>query len=230
MPPIGFSTGSLAFGNFRLGLQMVEGQRAAAIELSALREGELVDLVSAIDELELDQFSYIAVHAPSKLERLTEEFVVDQLKKVAHRGWPIVLHPDVVRVAELWRPFGGLLCIENMDIRKSTGRTTNELNDIFEILPEASLCFDIGHARQVDPTMSEAELILKTFQRRIRQVHVSSVGSKSNHEPLNFGATRAFQRVAHLLPADTPIILETPVLREQLHEEILAARDALCVG
>ena len=42
----GFSTGSLALGDFRLGLQMVEGKRIAAIELSALRDTELESLLA----------------------------------------------------------------------------------------------------------------------------------------------------------------------------------------
>ena len=215
MTPIGFSTGSLAFGNFRLGLQMVQGQSAAAIELSALREEELVPLVQALDSLDLSQFSYVSVHAPSKLVQLSEAFVVEQLGAVAQRGWPIIVHPDVVNTTSLWTQFSGLLCIENMDKRKPSGRTTAELSEIFGVLPDASLCFDIGHARQVDPTMCEAELMLKAFQQRIKQIHLSAVSSQSKHEPLNFEAIVAFQRVAHLITPNTPVILETPVTQRR---------------
>lgn len=121
MTPMGFSTGSLAFGNFRLGLQMVEGQPAAAIELSALREDELIPLIEALDNLDLSQFSYVAVHAPSRLRRLSEEKVVEYLAPVWKRGWSIIVHPDTIVRAELWKPFGALTCIENMDKRKRTG-------------------------------------------------------------------------------------------------------------
>ena len=228
MAPMGFSTGSLAFGNFRLGLQMVEGQRAAAIELSALREEELAPLVEALNDLELSQFSYVAVHSPSRLQHLSEEQVVELLVRVWKRGWSIVVHPDTIEKHELWQRFGKLACIENMDKRKRTGRTTYELAQIFARLPEASLCFDLGHVRQIDPTMCEAELMLTTFKERIRQVHLSAVSSSSTHEPLNFEAMTAFQQVARLIPANTPIILETPVPKEGLVCELRRAEVALC--
>jgi len=55
----GFSTGSLALGDFRLGLQMIEGKRTAAIELSALRDTELETLIDSIEDLDLVQLSQI---------------------------------------------------------------------------------------------------------------------------------------------------------------------------
>ena len=45
MTPIGFSTGTLALGDFRLGLQQLYGKQAMAVELSALRDMELEPLV-----------------------------------------------------------------------------------------------------------------------------------------------------------------------------------------
>ena len=60
-----------------------------------------------------------------------------------------------------WARFGALLCIENMDKPKPIGQPAAELVRIFHVLPRASLCFDIGHARQVDTTMSEATAILQ---------------------------------------------------------------------
>jgi len=227
MAPIGFSTGSLAFSNFRLGLQMVQGQPAAAIELSALREDELDPLVAALDQLDLAQFSYVSVHAPSEISRVPEEFVVERLQSVVNRGWPIIVHPDIVSRPELWTRFGELVCIENMDKRKPTGRTTHELAEVFQILPEASFCFDIGHARQVDPTMCEAESMLAAFRNRIKQIHLSAVGSQSKHEPLNFEAIRAFQRISQQIPQDAPVILETPVSQEGIVPELQCAQIAL---
>ncbi|MGI0084760.1 MAG: hypothetical protein ACREBQ_06730, partial [Nitrososphaerales archaeon] len=66
MRPIGFSTGALAYGDFRRALDILQGKRIAAIELSALRETELAPLIGALDSLDLSAFTYISVHAPSK--------------------------------------------------------------------------------------------------------------------------------------------------------------------
>jgi hypothetical protein len=71
----------------------------------------------------------------------------------------MIVHPDAMHIPAKWARFGDLLCIENMDKRKPIGQTVTDLADIFEALPRASLCFDIGHARQVDPTMSDAAAI-----------------------------------------------------------------------
>lgn len=42
-----------------------------------------------------------------------------------------------------------------MDKRKRIGCTAMQLRRFFDELPEATFCFDMGHARQVDPTMHE---------------------------------------------------------------------------
>jgi len=217
---LGFSTGSLALGNVRLGLQMVSGQPTAAIELSALREEELVPLVESLDSLDLRQFSYVSLHAPSRLQKFSESDVVDILSPVAQRGWPIVVHPDVICAHDIWNELGDRLCLENMDKRKFTGRTASELDLFFAKLPSATFCFDIGHARQVDPTMLEAHAMLNKLGDRLQQIHMSLVNSQSTHEPLNYESSLAFRRVAHVLPGNVPIILETPVSSEQIPAEM----------
>src|SRR5205807_3488982 len=105
------------------------------------------------------------------------------------------------RMAE-WNRFGELVYVENMDIRKPIGQTAADLASIFAELPRACLCFDIGHARQVDPTMSEAAQILLQFKARLRQLHISDVNAQSKHDPLSLEAVMAFRRVASLIPAE----------------------------
>jgi hypothetical protein len=224
---VGFSTGSLALGNFRLGLKMVEGKPTAAVELSALRDSELVSLIKALDYLDLRQFAYVSFHAPSSFLTLEEAAVVSLLRPVAERGWPIIVHPDAIRNFDLWVGFGKLTCIENMDKRKRKGRTAAELGIIFSRVPGASLCFDVGHARQIDPSMCEAEQILREHGHRLKQLHVSDVTSESSHERLSLEAILAFQRIARLIPEHIPVILETPVSTHAMVEELLRARNAL---
>src|SRR5579884_366303 len=177
MRPIGFSTGALAYADFRRALQMMAGHGCDCIELSALREPELGPLTDALDRLDLTNFDYVSLHAPSQVIDMSEQSLVARLQIVAARQWPIILHPDVIRDFGPWRELGGLLCIENMDKRKPIGRTVLELNRVFDELPQASFCFDIGHARQVDPTMSQAAEILHAFKCRLRQLHVSEVNT-----------------------------------------------------
>jgi hypothetical protein len=142
MRPIGFPTGALAFADFRHGVEMIARRKIQFIELSALRQEELPALFYGIDELDLNDFSYISIHAPSEIKPNEEESVVEMLESLSRRGWPIILHPDAVHDFSLWRELGSFLCIENMDKRKSTGRNVKELSQIFEKLPDAKFCFD----------------------------------------------------------------------------------------
>jgi hypothetical protein len=114
-----------------------------------------------------------------------------------------------------------------MDKRKPIGQTAKDLVAIFRDLPEATFCFDIGHARQVDPTMSEASTILQCLGDRLRQLHVSEVNTQSRHDALSFESILAFHKVAHLIPQDIPVILESRVEEAEINEEIQTALNAL---
>jgi sugar phosphate isomerase/epimerase len=228
---IGFSTGSIAFGDVRRGLEIATHRRTNAVELSALREDELDPLLELLDELNnnLTTFSYISFHAPSKRERTSEADFVSKLQQVADRGWAIIVHPDVIEDFPLWRPLRDAVCIENMDKRKKFGRTAAQLKLVFDQLPDATFCFDIGHARQVDPTMQEASTLLRDFRSRLRQIHMSYVNSQSQHERLNYESILAFQRVARWIDQSIPIILETPIDQDEVDDEISAAEQVFAL-
>jgi hypothetical protein len=209
--PIGFSTGNLPDRDFRVGVTMLSDAKVDAIELSALREDELDELLMALDTLPLDSFKYISFHAPSKRVTLSESDLCNKLWRVAERRWPIIVHPDMIEDFASWRPFKDLLCVENMDKRKRDGRTARELEQLFTRLPDASLCFDLAHARQIDPTMGEAASILLQFPDRIQQIHISDVSSASTHERLSYATLASFSQIRELLPTDVPYIFESPV-------------------
>lgn len=227
MRPIGFSTGALAYGDFRRGLAMTRAAGCVAVELSALRQPELFPLLESLESLDLTGFHYISIHAPSQFEPEWEAVGGNRLREECWRNWPLIVHPDALFNFSLWREFGNLLCVENMDKRKPIGRTARELARIFEQLPEASFCFDIGHARQCDPTMTEAYVILREFGSKLRQVHISEVNTRSKHDPLSYASILAYQEIAHLIPTGVPLILETPVAEERIEAEIDKARMAL---
>ena len=227
---IGFSTGALAFGDFRRALDMLRAHPVRAVELSALRQPELEPLRAAVDELDLSQFSYVAVHAPSRIEPALEPHVVDYLLEFAARGWPIVVHPDAIGDYSLWRRLGASLCVENMDKRKPVARTVDELEVVFDRLPEAGLCLDLGHARQVDTTMTEAYMILRTYASRLRQVHVSEVNTRSKHDRLSYSSIMAFQRVAELIPESVPLIVEAVIEEREIGPELERVAEAFQVS
>ncbi|HVY91416.1 MAG TPA: hypothetical protein VHA14_01660, partial [Bryobacteraceae bacterium] len=137
---IGFSTGAIARGNYRSALESLRRLQVQVVELSALRMSELAPLVHDLPHLDLSCFSYVSFHAPSAFEPSEEGSVVEALRFVADNEIPVVVHPDTISDFALWREFGGLLVVENMDNRKAIGRTSSELTKIFEQLPNAGFC------------------------------------------------------------------------------------------
>ncbi|SRR6266851_10136311 len=219
MRDIGFSTGAIALGDFGRALRILSMRSLRAVELSALRLQEVNPLLEALRTLDLSSYSYISFHAPSSYAEHEEAALVSALRKVPS-DWPIIIHPDAIYDFSLWATFGRQVAIENMDRRKSIGRTASELDFIFKKLPNASMCFDIGHARQYDASMSEAYLILKNFRERIVQVHLSEVDTSNRHNRVSFAAEIAFHQVSRWLPNRVPLILESRVEEHQIAPEV----------
>ncbi len=220
---IGFSTGSLAFGDFNRGISLLLSEKVPVIEISALRENELDPLLKSINDIDLSFFKYISFHAPSRRINLSESELINKLIELAKKGFPIIVHPDIIEDITLWTQLGDLLCIENMDKRKPIGRSALDLELIFNELPKARFCLDLAHARQVDPTMGEARSMIKRFGSRLIQLHVSTINSKSKHESLNVDALLAYQKLSHLINPEIPVILESPVSPQAIRNEILIA-------
>lgn len=141
----------------------------------------------------------------------------------------VVVHPDTIYCADLWMKFGRPLLIENMDKRKSVGRTVAEMRLAFDRLPDASFCFDNGHARQVDPTMTEGAALLRAFSDRLADVHLSEVNTASRHDPISLNAVSAFQSIATEIPDKIPAILEAfiDIGQSTIEAEIERARCSL---
>jgi hypothetical protein len=226
MRPIGFSTGALAKGDFARGLELMRAHEiATSVELSALRDNELAPLVAAAEALDVSRYRYVSVHAPSKLQSHSERDVFDLLVRLPE-DWPIIAHPEILLTPALWRELGERLCLENMDNRKSAGRTPSEMRQLFDVYPEARFCLDVGHARQIDPTMAIALTMLYELGERLVQVHVSDVGPRGEHQPVRKLASWAFAKVARHIPADCPLIIESVVDEASIPRELEAVRAA----
>ncbi len=228
MRPIGFSTGALAKGNFTRALRLLRDFGVKAVELSALRVSELNPIAVALPEIDLSAFEFISVHSPSYFDRNMETCIIDTLVQL-RPAFPVVVHPDVIFSPRLWSKLGSRLLIENMDKRKPIGRNVSELASLFKELPDAGFCFDVGHARQVDPSMTEAVLLLQAFGHKLVQVHISEVNTSSRHDPISVSAVRAFQPLAIYIPESVPIIIESLIDEGQsdLTTEWRSAQEAL---
>lgn len=227
MATIGFSTGAIAFGDFASALQLLYPTRANAVELSALRAIELPILLAALPLRLKDlrqRYDYISFHAPTNFE--DEKALVRQLRTVADMEMNVIVHPDTICDISIWKELGNRLSLENMDSRKPIGRTAEELRSFYDQLPEATLCFDIAHARQIDSSMTEGLRIIEEFRDRLVQVHLSEVNSQGKHFAMSFVAKRAYEPFSAIL-STVPVILESVVGSNEIIGEIAEAEKLL---
>jgi hypothetical protein len=181
-----------------------------AVELSALSEEELPGLIAYLGGAPALPFRFVSVHGPSKHRELSDEALVALLEQLPPRVSAIVMHPDAMYSLEPYRRLGRRLCIENMDPRKGVGQSVEDLQACFEILPEARLCFDIAHAKAVDPSMDLARELLARFSCRLSHVHLSSLDADQGHVPLTDSDQALFADVLERCCSDVPWILEAP--------------------
>ena len=208
---VGASTGYMTadHGDWPALLEQAVATSTLAVELSALSEPELPSLVELLEDGQVLPFLFVSVHAPSKHRRIPELDLVQMLAGLPCWVDAVVVHPDSIGEPSLYRSLGRTLAIENMDVRKPAGQTAEQLSDLFDELPDAGLCFDVAHAKSVDPSMDEGARILDAFGDRLRHVHLSSLDSTCHHVPLTAEDESLF---APLLSRcrDVPWILEAP--------------------
>lgn len=210
---VGWSTGFLTEERGRwpaLARRAAEHSTLAA-ELSALSEPELPGLVDYLSSDDALPFLFLSIHGPSKKRELPESELVDILADLRMKADVVVLHPDAMHDVSQYRRLGTFLAVENMDSRKDLGQTVEQLEPIMAELPDARLCFDVAHAKDIDPSMHEGMRILDRWRDRLSHVHVSSLDSSCHHIPLTPEDKRLF---APLLDRcrDVPWILEAAPL------------------
>src|ERR1700694_24733 len=76
----------------------------------------------------------------------------------------IVAHPDTLNELAPYLGLDTRLVLENMDDRKATGRTADELAPVFDELPRAGFCLDVAHVHSIDPTMAALHELLDRFR------------------------------------------------------------------
>jgi sugar phosphate isomerase/epimerase len=210
--PLGASTGymEVSRGDWPAMVADALATSSFAAELAALSEDELPALEAYVAGAPELPFAYLSIHAPVKHLRMPEAELVRRLTRLAPFADAIVVHPDAMEDPRAYRPLGSCLVLENMDARKPTGRTAEELAPFFATLPEAGLCLDVAHVLSVDASMAEGERLLDAFAGRLRHLHVSSVDESCRHVPLTAEHEGRFGSLLRRCP-DVPWILEAPL-------------------
>lgn len=222
----GFSTGALARGDFSEALRMMEGLELQTVEVSALRLGEFDSVLEAVRRGDFARFETLSLHAPSKFDAAEERWIATALESVGDMIEGAVVHAEAILDTNVWSNLGSKVFIENADSRKATGKTLDEIEPLFEALPEARLCFDIAHIEQLDPTLTEARRMLGALGEKIGQMHISELDAACRHRAMSPRVISAYQTIADLLPP-TEVIIESCVGRGALKEELERAILAL---
>lgn len=193
--------------------QLVDRARSVssgAIEISALSGPELPSLIDWAVGSGVPPFGYVSVHGPTKAIGMHPAELAGKLDQLPPWITSIVLHPDTLGRPQAFRSLGRRLVIENMDFRKRSGRTPEDLEALFAVLPDAGFCLDVAHARSLDSSMTLARELLDRFADRLRQFHVSSLDAAGHHVSLLKDDLRACRPLLDRFP-NVPVIFESPV-------------------
>ncbi len=199
---LGFPTGSLKNSSQvdALHFYKAEGFSVPEIHLSSTDDPLL--------PLGRQLFSDASVHLPSYLHTVEEEALAIGQAALAHGYTRLIIHPYVIKNPALWRKLGSALVVENMDFRFLGYRTAEDMALVFERLPEASFCLDVGHTESWNP--GEAMRLLDSFSDRLVAVHYSEI-DRTNGDHLSTVSDEIMKSHAvylRRLPRPVPVIFE----------------------
>lgn len=213
---IGFSTGCFYKLHKEI-LKKIEEVKATgceAIELLCDNEKDIQILLKEMPEENLAQFKYISLHTP-KLNNYSVSEIGDILESIQELHEKlnlkcVVIHPDEVRDWEVFSKFSFPIAIENMDNVKSSGRTVEEMREVFKLCDRAML-IDLMHSYSDDQTMKLGRDLVDIFKSRIIEIHLS--GYAGSHAPLYQTKQKD---IIESVPSNVPIIIES--VFEDIHQ------------
>ena len=204
---IGFSTEFLWHTHPRVSIKTIQACKnigCNAIELScrADKEFELMDMLEKDD---LNGFDFISFHAPVKIENPD---ILDKIQSFHNKFNfdKITIHPDNIKNWDILKSYNMPFSIENMDNRKTTGRTLESMKEIMSH-SDYKVVLDINHIYLHDSSLKLAEDFWEEFKDRISHFHLSGCGGTYVSLPLIM--TRQDRFIDFIKNKDKPIIIES---------------------
>lgn len=128
----------------------------------------------------------------------------------------VLIHPDQIDdFFWLTKRYGNVLAFENMDSKKTFGKTIEDMDEVFNKCPSARWVFDLNHIFTNDKTMKLANDFYNAFSDRLVHYHISGYGGF--HDALCI--TKEDVIVKGLLSIDYPIIDEGDIVHRGLLEK-----------
>ena len=200
------------------------------VEITLATENNLRDFKPSPEHVDwLRSLPWISIHAPFHLdavrprERLREIF--ERLTHLVNllNAQNVVVHPTGRSVFDFALDYDLPLCTENLSPNSGIGG--RELERILERYPDLGLCIDVAHAFFWS-SLETARLVGK-FGDRVRQVHLSGVRRKTDHNSLQGMPDEYMQSIAPIADLTVPIIIEEELMPgavNLLHEEVAFVR------
>lgn len=171
-------------------IKILSSVETHGVELGYVVGSRLEEKLDAEDIQELKKFQYLSIHAPAILNDSNKkewirypsneaEETLEKIIKIAKvtNADSILFHPDLIDdFAWLNKKIGNLLAIENMDAKKSFGKSVEDLKKIFSQAHDAKWVCDVNHIYTIDRSMKLAEAFHSAFQDRICHYHLSGYG------------------------------------------------------
>ncbi len=227
---LGFSTG--VFYKQKLTLReriaIIRSIGCHAIELGCVKmetfdSGE----IEALNSFDLTGFNYVSLHAPTfnyggpGTERILEKVA----RLHANLSFTVVIvHPDTITNIDVFKNCGFPVALENMDNRKTSCQTPDELLALLSKNDDLSFVLDVNHVYSNDKSMKLADEFYERLGDRISEIHLS--GYAGYHEPLY--ETQQTEILEHVRTVNTPIIVEGILTPETIAKEQKYILEALC--
>jgi hypothetical protein len=197
-----------------------------AVELSFTRVSKIRDSITPEAVSLFSKFKYKSIHFPVKNEanetimypnNISEEEIgkIDNLlEKVSVDT--LVIHPDQITDSDwLVNKYGRLLAFENLDIKKSFGKTVDQMEEVFKRYPDTKFVFDLNHVYTNDQSMESAKNFFDKFETRMAHYHFSGYGGF--HSPLCQSKEDIILK--GLISLKYPVIHEGNLLQKRLLKE-----------
>jgi hypothetical protein len=218
---LGFSTGALyKTHSTKDALRLYRELKYNVVELGFMKPEEIGGYrLDEISENDLVGFRYVSLHAPNidyacnaETERIFKEIEnINILRKLDL----VVFHPDRISDFAVFENVNFNIAFENMDNRKRSFRTAEELGRVLSYNEAYKMVLDVNHVYSIDPTMKLAKDFYSQLGDRIGQIHLS--GYVTGHEPLY--VTKQINIIESIQNLNVPIILESVVSPQEIVRE-----------
>lgn len=222
---LGFSTASLYRIYPRASKENIQLCRELGSNILALHcHIKNFDMMDKLERKDFKDFKFLTFHLPGGIKKdhiENNKESIDFLKRV--KGFhdklkfdAIVVHPDTIEDWDLLKSFDMPFSVENMDERKTIGKTLESMKEIMSD-NDFKVTLDVNHCYVNDPSMELDDEFWNEFKNRISHFHLS--GYKTRHDPLV--VTKQKELIEFVKDKNRPIIIESNCESiEQAREEI----------